>query len=254
MNVWNLAQSIEIKRKKIERLIKSSVVFDTFADDVVVFSIGHISNPSLWILHRVFVCFNEKMCFFLISLHVPGLHHCNWRHSIVNDVSPQSPVIWLFIGYQLAAMEENTPSIRELFSQFRNVHANQGIRPVTNALNINNNNNNTTTNQHSNNNNNGYEIHNHPNQQAMPSTSTSTSPPASASRSISPRLMMLVNQFQNASVSNMLPNRTQIIEYTKKVQPEMRVHVQMATKFHGVDKSKIGICMYIALRPLIEYN
>lgn len=42
--------------------------------------------------------------------------------------------------------------------------------------------------------------------------------------------------------SRPLPGKTHIVEYRNPVKPELDVEVAVATEFHGVNTTKIGVC------------
>lgn len=69
----------------------------------------------------------------------------------------------------------------------------------------------------------------------------------------------LSNQFDERAFratirSRPLPGKTHIVEYRNPVKPELDVHVTAATEFHGVNTTKIGVCMYMKINKKSNQN
>lgn len=134
---------------------------------------------------------------------------------------PDAYEILTHVSYRNRTIDnnDNEPSIRELLNRTAITNqATNNVATVNNNHNINNNNN---------------DIHYY----AMPSTS----------RSISPRIQELTNQFLNASLANShpLPNqKREIVEFKGQINPELNIQVQYSTEFHGENTSKVSVCKF----------
>lgn len=95
--------------------------------------------------------------------------------------------------------------------------------------------NSSSGNNNNDNDNNNYDIH----RTEGPSTS----------RPILSTVRTLSSQFDERAFratirSRPLPGKTHIVEYRNPVKPELNVDVTAAAEFHGVNTTKIGVCMY----------